>query len=117
MNNYFHDVATAMLLACGIALWVILKKLGNSADGAVMSYFSRLAQGIDRLAQFSIAWIILGGIPRVLTFTTFEWANAVEKHHEAGVIAKYAIASVMMIAGAYLWLVLRKKVLAILRPS
>ena len=117
MNNYFHDVATAMLLACGIAMWLLLKQLEKSRDGSVVSYFARLSKGISRLAQFSIAWIIIGGIPRLLTFNSFEWANAVEKHHEAGVIAKYLIASAMMAASAYLWMVLRKKVMAILHPS
>lgn len=103
MNNYFHDVATAMLLACGIALKVIIGKLEHTRDEAVLAYFSRLFRGVNRLAWISVAWIVLGGIPRIMTFSTFEWANAVAKHHEAGVIAKYLIASCMMAAGAYLW--------------
>jgi len=26
MNNYFHDVATALLMASGYVIWVIVKK-------------------------------------------------------------------------------------------
>jgi uncharacterized membrane protein len=103
MNNYFHDVATTMLLACGIAMLLIIRQLGNGSDAATLDYFSRLFRGVHRLAWISVAWILVGGIPRVLTFNSFEWANAVEKHHEAGLIAKYVIAVFMMVLGAYLW--------------
>jgi len=110
MNNYFHDVATAMLLACGIALWVIIKQREGIKDPVAADYFLKLARGINGVAKFSLAWIILAGIPRVLTFKSFEWPNAVEKHHEAGLIAKYAIAVAMMIVGAWLWAKLSKRI-------
>ncbi len=108
MNNYFHDVATAMLPACAVALWIILRQFRNSRDPAVIRYFGRLSNGIRQVVRFSIAWIIIGGIPRALTFSSFEWPNAVEKHHEAGLIAKYIIAAVMTAAGGYVWLRLSK---------
>ena len=103
MNNYFHDVATAMLLACGIALSALLRPLAGSEDAATLAYFSRLARGVERVAWFSVGWIIVSGIPRVLTFSTFEWPNAVEKNHETGLIVKYCIAVVMTAVGAGLW--------------
>jgi hypothetical protein len=103
MNNYFHDVATAMLLACGIALGAVLKPLAGSQDTSTIAYFSRLARGIERIAWFSVGWIIVSSIPRVLTFRTFEWPNAVEKNHEAGLIVKYCIAVSIAAMGAYLW--------------
>lgn len=109
MNNYFHDLATAMPLACGIVAWMIFRKFERGMDDTVTAYFLRLYKGMTRLAWFSLAWIILGAIPRALTFTTFEWPNAVEKHHEAGLIAKYVIAVVMMLSGGALWFLLMKK--------
>lgn len=110
MNNYFHDVATAMLLACGIALWIIIKQREGIKDPAAAGYFLKLARGINGVAKFSLGWIIIAGIPRVLTFRSFEWPNAVGKHHEAGLIAKYVIALAMMLAGAWLWARLSKRI-------
>jgi len=110
MNNYFHDVATALILACGAAAWMLLKRVENAASGSVTAYFLVLYNKITRVFWFSIGWIIVGGIIRALTFSTFEWPNAVEKHHEAGLIAKYAIATIMMVIGAYLWIVVSRRV-------
>lgn len=117
MNNYFHDVATAMLAACAIALRAVIGRIGNSRNPAVIASFTRLAQGIDRVAWFSAAWIILGAVPRVVTFKTFEWANAVKDHHEAGLIVKYAIAFVMAAAGGYSWFRLSRKAREIMKNA
>lgn len=103
MNNYFHDVATAMLLACAIALRMVLSQAGESRDQRAAASFVRLYNGINRVAWFSMAWIVLSGIVRVATFREFEWANAVEKHHEAGLMAKYVLAFLILAAGAWLW--------------
>ena len=103
MNNYFHDVATAMLFASAIAMRLMLGTIEQGSDAASLGYVRKLAKNTVRLAWFSVAWIIVSGIPRVLTFRRFEWANAVQLHHEAGLIAKYVIAAAMMIAGMWLW--------------
>ena len=109
MNNYFHDVATAMLLACAIAMRTITANLENNRDREVLAYFTRLYRGVKSLAAICVVWIVLGGIPRILTFRSFEWTNAVAKNHEAGLIAKYVIAVCMMAVGAYLWRMQIKK--------
>jgi len=109
MNNYFHDVATAMLLACGIMLWVMLKNLGNEQDGVLLRYAAELFRGVSALFWFSVLWIIASGIVRIATFRSFEWFNTTQKHFEAGLFVKYGIALVMMIAGSLLWIRLSRK--------
>jgi len=42
MNNYFHDVATAMLLACAIVLWSIEKAEANARDKTAQNYASSM---------------------------------------------------------------------------
>jgi len=103
MNNYFHDVATSMLLATAIAMRLLLEKIEQGSDAATLGYARRLVKNMVRLVWFSLAWIIVSAVPRVLTFRSFEWANAVQLHHEAGLIAKYVIAAAMMVAGVWLW--------------
>lgn len=103
MNNYFHDVSTAMLFCCGIVLMALQRPLQRTEDAAVLAYFGRIARGMERIAWFSLTWIIVSGILRAATFRTFEWANAVEKHHETGLLVKYAIAFTMTVIGLYFW--------------
>ena len=103
MNNYFHDVATAMLLASAIALRMMLNKAETSSAQTTLPVLERLARFMTQIFWFSIAWIVVSGIVRAATFREFEWANAVALHHEAGLIAKYVIAVAMMVVGGFLW--------------
>lgn len=110
MNNYFHDVATALLLASGIVMAVIVKRFGSGTDPAVTTYFLSIYAGVTRLARFSLAWIILGGIPRTIFYTRFEWANAAGKSQIPALIVKHVLAFVFVGAGAYLWMKIHKRV-------
>lgn len=104
MNNYFHDVATAMLLACSVALWVMLRQLGGERDAVLMRYAASLFRGVTVLFWSSVVWIIVSGALRIATFRDFEWFNTAQKHFEAGLLVKYLIAITMMIAGSVLWM-------------
>ncbi|MEF9425981.1 MAG: hypothetical protein L0956_01960 [Candidatus Mariimomonas ferrooxydans] len=110
MNNYFHDVATALLLASSIVMWLIVKKLGNSREDAVIDYFLNLYNSVTRLAKFSLAWIIIGGIPRTIFYTEFEWANAAGKDQISALIVKHILAFIFVSNGAYVWIKLHKRV-------
>jgi hypothetical protein len=110
MNNYFHDVATALLLASGIAIWVIYKKFGDSDNPEVRDYFLRLYDSFTLLARFSLAWIILGGIPRTIFYTEFEWSHFAGKSQIPALIIKHILAFIFVGTGACIWLKIRKKV-------
>jgi len=110
MNNYFHDVATAMLMASGIAMWVVIKNLDNNREEKVVEYFIDMYRSVARLAKFSLYWILIGGIPRILAFKDFEWANAVGKKQVSGLIVKHVIAFVFVSGGVYLWLRLGRRI-------
>jgi hypothetical protein len=110
MNNYFHDVATALLLASGIAIWVIYKKFGDSDKPDVREYFLKLYGSMTFLVKFSLAWIILGGIPRTYFYTEFEWSHYAGRSQIPALIVKHILAFLFVGAGAYLWINIRKKV-------
>jgi len=110
MNNYFHDVATALLLASGIAIWIIYKKLGNSDNPDVRAYFLKLYDSMTSLAKFALAWIILGGIPRTYFYTEFEWSHYAGQSQIPALIIKHVLAFVFVSAGAHLWIRIRSKV-------
>jgi hypothetical protein len=110
MNNYFHDVATALLLASGIAIWVIMRSLGDCREEPVINYFLSIYRGMTRLAGFSLIWIIIGGIPRTIFYKELEWASAAGKSQIPALIVKHMLAFTFVGAGIYLWLRLSKKV-------
>jgi hypothetical protein len=110
MNNYFHDVATALLIASGIAMWVIMKKYENNRGQEVTEYFLKIYKSITFLAKFSVAWIIIGGIPRTIFYTEFEWANAAGKGQITALIVKHILAFLFVGSGAYLWFKLSSRV-------
>jgi heme/copper-type cytochrome/quinol oxidase subunit 3 len=110
MNNYFHDVATALLLASGVVMLIIVKKMERSADESVKRYFLNIYTGVTRLAKFSLLWILIGGIPRTLAYKEFEWANAAGKGQITALIIKHILAFTFVGGGAFLWLKLHKRV-------
>lgn len=109
MNNYFHDVATALLLASGVAMWQIIRRLGTANEPEVLRYFLRLHQGLITLARISLIWIVLGGIPRTIFYTEFEWANAAGKGQIPALMVKHALFFLFVGAGAHLWGKINKK--------
>jgi len=110
LNNYFHDVATALLAASGITMWVVVKRYEDSSSPDVTDYFLRIYNGITRLAKFSLFWILIGGIPRTIAYKNLEWANAVGKNQVPALIAKHILAFIFVGTGVYLWVKLNKRV-------
>lgn len=110
MNNYFHDVATALLAASGITMWIIVRKYGDNSDPDVADYFLRIYNSITKVARFAIYWIILGGIPRTIFYKDFEWANAVGENQVPAIIVKHILAFIFVGTGAYLWIKLSRRV-------
>jgi len=114
MNNYFHDVATALLMASAFALLVLLRRYEAGERGPdAARYFLEIHRSMARLARFSLAWIVLGGIPRTIFYVDFEWANAAGRLQVPALIVKHVLAFGFVVAGAWLWLRLRRRVAAV----
>lgn len=110
MNNYFHDVATALLLSSGVAMWVIMQRLGGTTDEAVRRYFLQLYQAMTKLAKISLIWIVLGGIPRTIFYTEFEWANAAGKGQVPALMVKHVLFFLFVGVGAHIWMRMHRRV-------
>ena len=107
MNNYFHDVSTALLAASGIVLRLMISRyraaLAEGGTEQLKEYFSRVYSAMRTLARFSLIWILIGGIPRTLFYRDFEWANAVEHGQATALILKHVMAFLLVALGAWLW--------------
>ncbi len=110
MSNYFHDVATAMLLSSGVILWIITNKLENAKDDRTIDYMLKMYNNIALLGLFSIIWILVGGIIRITYYIDFEFYNAKKKGQSSALIIKHIIAIISISIGSYLWIKLSKRI-------
>jgi hypothetical protein len=114
MNNYFHDVATALLAASAFALVVLLRRFEAAPRGPDAGrYFLEISDRMTKLARFSLAWIVLGGVPRTIWYGEFEWANAAGRGQIAALVVKHVVAFGFLAAGVVLWARLRRRLAAV----
>ena len=103
MNNYFHDVATGLLVASGAALYVIMKHYREPESRSTSEYFLWIYENMTRIARFSFWWIIIAGVPRTYFYKDFEWANAVDDLQVQAIIVKHVLVFAMVGTGIYMW--------------
>ena len=116
MNNYFHDVATALLVGSAFALWALMRVYQDSDGPQAARFALRIYERMTKLARFALAWIVLGGIPRTYFYMDFEWANAVGRLQVPALALKHVLIFLAVAAGVRLWMQLRKK-MAVIRAS
>ncbi len=111
INNYLHDVATALLISSAFIMWVLYK---NYEEGeSVSKYFVKTHEMVTRFAKFALIWILIGGIPRTIAYKRFEWNEALGKSQIPALIVKHILMGIMVIYGFYLWIRLNKRVFSI----
>ena len=109
INNYLHDVATALLAASGFVVWLLSSEEISGAEPGAGRSLLVIYSKMTRLAWFSLAWIILGGIPRVVYYRDFEWASMAGKGQVAALIVKHIFAFMLVGAGAAIWFRVKRR--------
>ena len=110
MNNYLHDVATALLAASAFTLWVLLKLTYRHEDGGAISFFLAAHRKLVILARVALVWIVLGGIPRTIFYNDFEWANAAGKGQVPALVVKHILMAGLVLLGGFGWVRMRRRV-------
>lgn len=110
MNNYFHDVATALLAASAFTLHAIVRvqAVQNSVAGTL--FFIRTYDMMVKFFRFALWWIIIGGIPRTIFFTSFEWNHFADKLQIPALMVKHILMFVLVVWGVIAWKRLKRKV-------
>ena len=117
MNNYFHDVATALLLATSVVVWILSNRYGDNQDPAVRDYFLRVYEAVTKLAKFALYWVLLAGVPRIYFYMDLEWSHAVGKGQIPAIIVKHILMVIIVGTGAHMWLRLSRRVKALKAES
>ncbi len=116
MNNYFHDVATALLAASAFTLHAIVRIQATTANPVATLFFLRTHAKMVKFFRFALWWIVIGGIPRTVFYKSFEWANAADKLQVPALMVKHLLMFVLVVGGIVAWRRLKQKV-AQLRSS
>ncbi|MEN6430398.1 MAG: hypothetical protein ABFC80_06095 [Coriobacteriales bacterium] len=110
MNNYFHDVATATLLASAVILWVLYRRASREGPQDV-AFLARAYPALTRFANIALAWVIIGGIPRAITFNTHD-LGAVRGDLVPAIVVKHVVEVAAVVAGALMWRAVRRMVMS-----
>jgi hypothetical protein len=116
MNNYFHDVATALLAASAFTLHAIIRVQTALNTPTATVFFLRTHRLMVGFFRFALWWIVIGGIPRTIFYKSFEWANAADKLQVPALMVKHVLMFVLVVWGVYAWRKMQRKV-ATLRDS
>ena len=108
MNNYFHDVATAVLIAAATIMWVLGRQAerGGPAEAASLA---RAYPALTRFAQAALVWIVVGGVPRVIYFNTHD-LGAIRGDLVPAIAVKHVVEVAAVIAGVALWLRVKRRI-------
>lgn len=108
MNNYFHDVATATLLGAAVIMWTLERhaRCGSPQD---LTTLARAYPTLTRFATTALVWIVIGGIPRALTFNTHD-LGAVRGDLVPAIIVKHLVEVAAVVAGIVLWRRVKRRI-------
>lgn len=113
MNNYFHDVATALMAASAFALYAISRVQETSNDPVSTRFFINTYDRMTKFFRFSLWWIIIGGVPRTIFYTSFEWNHFADKLQIPALMVKHLLMLVLVVWGIIAWRRLKRKVEAL----
>ena len=116
MNNYFHDMATGLLVGSGFALHAIMRIQASMNTPQATLFFLNTNHHMKKLFKFALWWVVLGGVPRTIFYTSFEWANAADKLQVPALAVKHVMMFTAVVWGVYAWRRMQTKV-TLLRES
>jgi hypothetical protein len=102
INNYLHDVATAVLLSSAVILYVLGRQAREGSEGERRALV-RAYGTLTRFAWGALAWIVVGGIPRTIFFPTYEFIPASVKGIVLDLVIKHVLLVSGVIAGGVMW--------------
>jgi hypothetical protein len=110
MNNYFHDMATGLLVGSGFALHAIIgiQRRMNTPEATL--FFLKTNRHMVKLFKFALWWVVLGGVPRTIFYTSFEWANAADKLQIPALMVKHVMMFAAVVWGIIAWRKMQQRV-------
>lgn len=110
MNNYFHDMATGLLIASAVLVFLFARDMESWRGKTVVEYFVHVYEKFFVIIAISLVFIFLAGAVRMYFYNEYEWANAVGNNQVPALIAKHILIFAVVSIGGFGWFRLHKKV-------
>jgi hypothetical protein len=102
LNNYTHDLATAVFAVSALAAWLVLR---SDAVKQAPRALRPLVQGLVKIGTISFVVTLLLGAVRSAAYRQYEWSEAVGRAQVPALMAKHVILVVLVVLG--LWVLYR----------
>lgn len=110
LNNYFHDLASGLLLCSAVIMFALLKGLKDNPSAESLNLYLFIYKKMSWFARFSLVWIILGGVIRVIAYRTYEWSDAAGRGQIPALVGKHIFFTILIAAGVFFWMKLKSRV-------
>ncbi len=110
MNNYFHDVATALMMASAFVMHALVRIQAEMDTPTATLFFLKTYKRMITFFRYSLWWIIIGGVPRTVFYASFEWNHFADKQQVPALMVKHILMTVAVVYGIRAWRRLKIKV-------
>ena len=109
LNNYMHDLATAVFGVSALTAYFLLQsRSAREAPAAIRP----VIQSLVKVGTIALVWTLAGGVVRALAYKRYEWMEAVGKAQVPALILKHVILVSFVILGVVVLLRVRRLALA-----
>lgn len=113
LNNYFHDLATAMMFVCGYTMFVLFNKAEKRGTKESMSLFLEVYPKLVHLNAGALIFVVMAGIIRTFTYEQFESNSALARAEVPVLMLKHVLLGGLTAYGIFLWVRVHRKVMKV----
>ncbi len=111
--NYSHDIATAFLAVSGSIMLILSKIYPASSEREMDLVFIKIYSAIRKYAKYSLEWILIAGVPRIIFYRQVEWSSMAGDLQVLAIGIKHIVMFLIVGMFLYYWANLNRRVKAL----
>ncbi|RMG72150.1 MAG: hypothetical protein D6710_05155 [Nitrospirae bacterium] len=96
-----------MVPATAVVAWILVGRAERAGNDR--SFYLSVYSVVRKVFVFSLFWLMIGAVPRVLTFRFYELREAELKGIVVALFAKLLLAFMLVLTGSVLWIKIGKR--------
>jgi len=102
LNNFFHDLASAMWFCGTLTLLALLRAGRQDRRPDVVDFSRQLLRKVSKVTNISLALVVLGGVVRAINYQKYEWLPALGRDQVVLLVVKHIMLTGIVVGGLYL---------------
>jgi len=98
LNNYMHDLATAVFAVSAVTAYLLSRSSAVEASSVTLQ---PVVRGVVRVGAAALVWTLVFGFVRVLTYRRYEWVEAAGRDQVSVLVVKHVILVSLVAAGIF----------------